>query len=144
MSNNGNNEKRRLPDAAKILLGALAVYSAVSFAILLIWKKLPPAPLGEYQAFAYILGKAGKNLPALIIAALWLLSVVLCAVTVLSRRESGLPFKSVLTVLILADLVLHVYAFLTPSASIPWSYLVSATLDGAMVFCVLAGGKKKK
>ena len=146
MSNNGSirGTDGRKNRAVSAILALLAIYSAVSFAILLIWGKLPPAPLVEYEAFAYIFGRTGKIALALLISALWLIAIGLCVVTALMRRDAPLPVKIALTALVAVDLGIHIYAFLSPGATIAWNYLVSATLDGAMIFCVLAGGKTRE
>ena len=140
MQDNNNNKKGRAAKSA--ILAILTAYSAVSFAILLIWRKLAPAPLGEYEAFVYIFGKTGLIIPALIAATLWLAAVALSLTAALSRKVPRLPVKIALTTLVGVDLALHIYAFLGPGLF--WNYLISATLDGAMIFCVLSDGRRGK
>ena len=135
MANKKEMSSRR--GAARVILVILASYSALAALILIIFGRLIPSPLADYTAFAYISARIeGKYLLSTIFALLWLASVILAFIAGILKRALPLPWKIVSALLAAADLILNIAAFLAPRGAVDWGYLISATLDGAMILAV--------
>jgi len=135
MKNNESAAAGKKRAAGTVLL-VLSVYSALAFAVLLIFGKMIPSPLAEYIAFSYSYGAAGEMWLCVLFALLYLLSAALCALMFTDRFGKSFPLRVLTAVLVFADFAVHAYAFLAASGY-QWIYLICALLDGVMIFCLL-------
>ena len=143
MSDKDTRAAAKERNAAGAVLLALAAYSVLAFAVLLIFGKLIPTPLAEYMAFAYTYGKAGKCATSALFALLYAVSAVLCAVMFKPALRKKPYLKIPAALLVFADLAVHGYAFLFANGY-QWIYLFCALLDAAMLFCIVYESAAKR
>lgn len=135
----GNYGRRSVRRAAILILTG---YSLLSALILLIFGKLPPAPLAEFEAFSYAYSVRGDIFPAAAILLVYFAAAALCIMTAFERFDTR-AVKIAAAVLILADLAVHAYVFLAADGY-QWNYLISAALDAALAICVIYKERRRE
>lgn len=134
-------------DIDRVYIIIMALFSVISSAVFVFTNVMLPAPFAEIVSIGYYYANASdptvqSAFSALIYGLLYLLSLLACVVTALSKNKGSLFIKAGLSLVIVFDLIIHSYAFLF-SSGYNWNYLVAAVLEAFMIVSVFFKGKEK-